>query len=249
MENAVSTSSSSYSVSESAASSTSGISNTDERKVSTNIEIKAVCKKKNRCIRTNEADISDDVLYRMQIFRRKQKIGTVDVWWLYDDGGLTLLLPYILLQRSKFAESELRLFTVHWTDSRNKFVNIEEETKKIKDLMSKFRIKCKLITVVNIEISEPPLEDFVQFTNILGDGEPMNPILTAKTYKYIKLRKKIEEYSLKSNMIVLTVPVIRKETMSASLVMAWLEYLSRGENMPPFLFVRGNQRPVLTLYS
>jgi hypothetical protein len=25
--------------------------------------------------------------------------GTIDVWWLYDDGGLTLLLPYILTTR------------------------------------------------------------------------------------------------------------------------------------------------------
>ena len=28
-----------------------------------------------------------------------KRTGTIDVWWLYDDGGLTLLLPYILTTR------------------------------------------------------------------------------------------------------------------------------------------------------
>ncbi len=41
---------------------------------------------------------------RMTQFRdRTRKEGTVDVYWLYDDGGLTLLLPHILSTRAKFA--------------------------------------------------------------------------------------------------------------------------------------------------
>ena len=31
--------------------------------------------------------------------RTKKRNGTIDVWWLYDDGGLTLLIPYILTTR------------------------------------------------------------------------------------------------------------------------------------------------------
>jgi len=38
----------------------------------------------------------------------------------------------------------------------------------------------------------------------------------------------------------------RKDVCSAPLYMAWLEMLS--QNMPPFLFVRGNQINVLTFY-
>jgi solute carrier family 12 sodium/potassium/chloride transporter 2 len=30
---------------------------------------------------------------------RKQKEGTIDVYWLYDTGGLTLLLPFIINSR------------------------------------------------------------------------------------------------------------------------------------------------------
>lgn len=45
----------------------------------------------------------------------------------------------------------------------------------------------------------------------------------------------------------MTLPMPRKGVVSAPLYMAWLEALSR--DLPPFLFVRGNQTSVLTFYS
>ena len=44
-----------------------------------------------------------------------------------------------------------------------------------------------------------------------------------------------------------TLPMPRKNVVSAALYMAWLETLTR--DMPPFLLVRGNQTSVLTFYS
>jgi solute carrier family 12 sodium/potassium/chloride transporter 2 len=44
-------------------------------------------------------------------FRRKHK-GIIDVWWLYDDGGLSLLIPYLLTLRSQYAQCKLRIFTL-----------------------------------------------------------------------------------------------------------------------------------------
>ena len=35
-------------------------------------------------------------------FRQKKRTGHIDVWWLYDDGGLTLLLPHIIKTRRQF---------------------------------------------------------------------------------------------------------------------------------------------------
>lgn len=42
----------------------------------------------------------------------KVKKNLIDVWWLYDDGGLTTLLPYILSQTSQYKKCKLRIFTV-----------------------------------------------------------------------------------------------------------------------------------------
>ena len=42
-------------------------------------------------------------------FRRKDgKEGYIDVYWLYDDGGLTLLLPHILTTRALYSNCKLR---------------------------------------------------------------------------------------------------------------------------------------------
>ena len=44
--------------------------------------------------------------------QEKQHTGTIDVWWLYDDGGMTLLLPYILTTRKNFKNCSLRVFSL-----------------------------------------------------------------------------------------------------------------------------------------
>lgn len=43
-------------------------------------------------------------------FHLKQKKGTIDVWWLFDDGGLTLLIPHILSMKPYWQNCKLRVF-------------------------------------------------------------------------------------------------------------------------------------------
>uniref|UniRef100_A0A0M3HG42 SLC12 domain-containing protein n=1 Tax=Ascaris lumbricoides TaxID=6252 RepID=A0A0M3HG42_ASCLU len=42
-------------------------------------------------------------------FQRKLKGATIDVWWLYDDGGLTLLVPHLLTVPKSYLETEEKL--------------------------------------------------------------------------------------------------------------------------------------------
>lgn len=58
-------------------------------------------------------------LENMSIFKKKQK-GTIDVWWLYDDGGLTMLLPYIISTRQQWAHCKLRVFALANDNSEHK---------------------------------------------------------------------------------------------------------------------------------
>lgn len=46
------------------------------------------------------------------IFQLLRHSGTIDVWWLYDDGGLTILIPYILSLRSQFSSCKIRIFAL-----------------------------------------------------------------------------------------------------------------------------------------
>lgn len=44
------------------------------------------------------------------LFQLKQPKGIIGVWWLYDDGGLTLLLPHIMSTRSSWSSFKFRIF-------------------------------------------------------------------------------------------------------------------------------------------
>merc|ERR1719310_1121065 len=71
----------------------------------------------------------------IEMFRDKKKTGIIDVWWLYDDGGLTLLLPHILTTRKQFKSCKLRVFTL-----ANKNDQIDLETRNLASMLSRFRI-------------------------------------------------------------------------------------------------------------
>lgn len=56
----------------------------------------------NKVNRPRTPEIPTEILLNADTFRRKQKKSTIDVWWLYDDGGLTLLISYILSTRKQW---------------------------------------------------------------------------------------------------------------------------------------------------
>ncbi|KAJ8938796.1 hypothetical protein NQ314_011332 [Rhamnusium bicolor] len=68
-----------------------------------------------------------------------------------------------------------------------------------------------------------------------------------KTNRHLRLRELLLEHSSEANMVVVTLPIPRKNIVSAPLYLAWLELLTK--DMPPILLVRGNQTSVLTFYS
>ncbi len=81
--------------------------------------------------------IDEHVVRRMTQFRDKtHKEGVIDVYWLFDDGGLTLLLPHILTTRAKFAKCRLRVFFLS-----NNCNDVQAETKSMAALLNKFRIE------------------------------------------------------------------------------------------------------------
>ncbi|XP_063908850.1 bumetanide-sensitive sodium-(potassium)-chloride cotransporter isoform X1 [Zophobas morio] len=191
----------------------------------------------------------------MTLFRNKQNKGNIDVWWLYDDGGLTMLLPYIISTRQAWSNCKLRVFAL----STNKN-EIEEEEKSMAFLLSKFRLNYSSLKIVSI--SDKPQESTIKFFNDMisefrtdeevGENEckvseAEIASLQDKTYRQLRLRELLLENSSDANLIVMSLPMPRKGKLSAPLYMAWLEALTR--DMPPYLLVRGNQQSVLTFYS
>ncbi|CAK9815935.1 Bumetanide-sensitive sodium-(potassium)-chloride cotransporter [Anthophora quadrimaculata] len=207
--------------------------------------------------RQNILPIAKDILNAVTKFQRKQKKGTIDVWWLYDDGGLTLLLPYIISTRRNWSNSKLRVFAL-----ANKNSELEYEQRNMASLLSKFRIDYSALKVIP-DISKPAQENTKSFfdsliTNfqqaenskrtdddVIKESELL--AMKEKTNRHLRLRELLLENSMEANLVVMTLPMPRKGAVSAPLYMAWLETLTR--DMPPFLLVRGNHTSVLTFYS
>lgn len=207
-----------------------------------------------------ERSVPKNVLQSVNQFQRKQKKGSIDVWWLYDDGGLTMLIPYLLSTRSQFASCHLRVFAL-----ANKKYELDKEQRNMAALLSKFRIEYSDVTIIP-DIVKPPQESTKEeFYKILNpwrrsskdaesDQTPApfvseSEILAVKekTNRNLRLHELLRQYSTGASLIVMTLPMPRKGTCTAPMYMAWLEMLTK--DMPPFLLVRGNQTSVLTFYS
>lgn len=73
----------------------------------------------------NGSTVSQETLAAMNVFQSKKSKGTIDVWWLYDDGGLTMLIPYIISMRSNWSNCKLRVFAL-----ANRKLNLDDERKR-----------------------------------------------------------------------------------------------------------------------
>jgi len=60
----------------------------------------------------NGAPLPKTILNNLTQFQVKQRKSTIDIWWMYDDGGLTMLLPHIISNKSVYAGSKLRVFAL-----------------------------------------------------------------------------------------------------------------------------------------
>ncbi|XP_017791307.1 PREDICTED: bumetanide-sensitive sodium-(potassium)-chloride cotransporter isoform X2 [Habropoda laboriosa] len=192
---------------------------------------------------------------RLAIFQRKHKNGTIDVWWLYDDGGLTILLPYIISTRSNWEHCKMRIFAL-----ANHKQDIVAQEKEMAEIMTKFRIRYTSLKMVDDISVQPKQETQDFFDKLISNFRKNDPgdteccvtdlelqSLKDKTHRQLRLRELLLENSSQSKLVVMSLPMPRKGAVSAPLYMAWLEALTK--DMPPTLLIRGNHTSVLTFYS
>ncbi|XP_047996146.1 bumetanide-sensitive sodium-(potassium)-chloride cotransporter-like [Leguminivora glycinivorella] len=173
--------------------------------------------------------------------------GKLDAWWLYDDGGLNILLPYIIATRGSRQPVRLRIFALA-RHTRNK----AEAEKQLKSILLKYRISYASLTLLSGVGDTPAPDTWDLFHSLIHKHSSTRECLVqeadlrkseAKTSRHLRLRELLFENSASSSFVVMNLPKPR-ESLPAPLYMAWLEMLSR--DMPPMLFVRGNDQPVLT---
>ncbi|XP_048828420.1 solute carrier family 12 member 3 [Brienomyrus brachyistius] len=199
------------------------------------------------------------------VFQSKQGKKTIDVYWLSDDGGLTLLIPYLLTRKKRWAQCKVRIFV------GGDVQQMEEQRKEILALIAKFRLRFHDVVVLS-DINERPrpenvkrFEDLLhpyKLKNVHKDEQSGNPEAEsrpwmvsdedmernkAKSLRQIRLNEILQDYSRDAALIIVTMPVGRRGVCPSALYMAWLETLS-CDLRPPVFLVRGNQQNVLTFY-
>ncbi|XP_007945504.1 solute carrier family 12 member 3 [Orycteropus afer afer] len=199
------------------------------------------------------------------IFQSEQGKKTIDIYWLFDDGGLTLLIPYLLGRKKRWSKCRMRVFV------GGQINRLDQERKAIISLLSKFRLGFHEVHVLPDINQKPRAEHTKRFEDMiapfrLNDGFKDEATVTEmrrdcpwkisdeeinknriKSLRQVRLNEILLDYSRDAALVVITLPIGRKGKCPSSLYMAWLETLSQ-DLRPPVILIRGNQENVLTFY-
>ena len=115
-------------------------------------------------IKLKNTKINQGVLQGLNMFHRKYQSGFLDVWWVYDDGGLTLLLPYLLSQKKYWAKCKLRIFI---QKKSNNDSDVSEEQRSIATLLAKFRIEFDDLIVFSTQDRKPKASSFLNYEQMI----------------------------------------------------------------------------------
>ncbi|XP_075709330.1 solute carrier family 12 member 3-like [Rhinoderma darwinii] len=192
-------------------------------------------------------------------FQSSQGRKSIHIYWLYDDGGLTLLIPYLLTRRKRWSQCRVHVYI------RGTQENAEEERKEMQLLLEKFRLGFQDVVVLT-DIDQKPhpknmqlFEDLIAPYNVddqrgndlevplwgISEKDLLNH--TAKSERYVRINEILQQNSQDAALIAISLPIAIKSACPSSLYMAWLESLSR-DIIPPIAFIRGNQQDTLTIY-
>ncbi|XP_078020563.1 solute carrier family 12 member 10, tandem duplicate 1 [Epinephelus lanceolatus] len=211
-------------------------------------------------------DISDrgDSDQIRTVFQNDQGKKTIDVYWIADDGGLTLLVPYLLTRRKHWHHSKVRVFIVG--DEQN----MEEGRNEMIALLKRFRLDINDVIVMTDSERRPHAKNLSRFVDSVApfrlhdeqqEGISVEELRQNAPWKITD--KEFEAFRLKSERKVRLNEIIRRNSQHAALVlvslpvphsdcpsalyMAWLDTLTCGLHCPAVL-IRGNQQNVLTFY-
>ncbi|CAO4371986.1 unnamed protein product [Caenorhabditis nigoni] len=195
----------------------------------------------------------DQKIIMQQMFRFRKRIhhGRIDVFWLREAGGLTMLVPYLLTHAGSFLEgAHIRVFTK--TDGKdNKKIN--EEQKSMAAILRKFHIDSSDLHILP-EFAKPPckktyddfrekIEPYRAETNAkekiegtFDNDQLFN--LREKTRSFLRASELIREHSSDADLIICTLPSARAD-IPPPIYMGWIDMLSK--QVPPTCLVRGNQ--------
>uniref|UniRef100_A0A4W5QZV4 Solute carrier family 12 member 3 n=1 Tax=Hucho hucho TaxID=62062 RepID=A0A4W5QZV4_9TELE len=154
--------------------------------------------------------------------------------------GLTLLLPYLLTRKKRWARCKVRVFVGQCSVETLSSTSFSDSVRRFEDLIGPYRLNTAQ------KDGHVTAEQMNQDCPWMVSDEEIETN-KSKTLRQIRLNEVLQDYSRDAAIIFVTMPVGRRGKCPSALYMAWLETLSR-DLRPPVLLVRGNQENVLTFY-
>ncbi|AWO97197.1 putative solute carrier family 12 member 3-like [Scophthalmus maximus] len=197
-------------------------------------------------------------------FQNEQGTKTIDVYWIADDGGLTLLVPYLLTRRRRWRHSKVRVFIV------GEEHNMEDGRNQMIALLKRFRLDFSDVIVITDGEKRPQAKSLSRFEDSVApfrlhdeqqDGVSVQEFrqrspweisdkefeaFKLKSERKVRLNEIIRRNSHHAALVLVSLPVPQSDCPSA-LYMSWLDTLTCGLHCPAVL-IRGNQQSVLTFY-
>ena len=177
---------------------------------------------------------------------------TIDLWWLAEDGGFSVLAAHILQRSREFAGKELRVFTV--VDLEGEGTTMEAASEKMTALLFRLRIDAKVVVVdakLGNRIEDAnKLDDFSRLG--LGSLSDLPEVEKALTTRYMNLGDHLRAHSglkrahsgwAQASVVFITMPLFLSG-LPVKLYMNWVDALTTG--MPPTVLIRGNGTPLMT---
>ncbi|KAH7642587.1 solute carrier family 12 member kcc isoform X2 [Dermatophagoides farinae] len=187
--------------------------------------------------------------------------GNIDIWWIVHDGGLLILLAYVLSQHRTWKSCKLRVFTV---------AQLEDNSVQMKKDLEKFLYHLRIeATVEVIEMSDTDVSAYTYERTVLMEqrtqvlqayGNELSVINSNETIKpdelnvrrmhtAVKLNEHIINKSHASKLVIINMPGIpRKMTPgSETNYMEFIEVLTEG--LERVILARGAGREVITIFS
>ena len=181
---------------------------------------------------------------RVETSLKEKQRGTIDVWWIYDDGVLTVLIPYLLSLHRAWKQCKLKIFSA---DIRSKH-GLSPERLHMANLLKKFRIDASCVEQIE-GINKKPSQESIDSFRRLPVGQELSdaPIEDKKVLRSIRIGELVRQNCTSdTRLVVISIPVPVTDVTTPLMYMSWLEVLSA--DLPPTLLVRGNQTNVLTFY-
>uniref|UniRef100_A0A671NKA2 Solute carrier family 12 member 7-like n=1 Tax=Sinocyclocheilus anshuiensis TaxID=1608454 RepID=A0A671NKA2_9TELE len=191
--------------------------------------------------------------------------GTIDVWWIVHDGGLLMLLPFLLRQHKVWRRCKMRIFTVAQMDD-----NSIQMKKDLQMFLYHLRLDAKVEVVemshATLNDKATPTSDRVHMTwtkeklssernrhreahMTVRDIFNMKPDQTnvRRMHTAVKLNEVVVNKSQGAQLVLLNMPGPPKNKGGDENYMEFLEVLTEG--LDRVLLVRGSSREVITIYS